>query len=342
VSQPKKKRTKPLRRALRLLVLVTLVGVGAYLWWRPSLAQLRADREALRQSFAELAAADPSLRGVPDGDVVIGIPSGYAQGVIEQVATHFLDRVVLHLEGIRFQHQGEVKKKILFGRMKLGTWSLDVEFRRIESVLHAGKPTVELGGGNRVAIAIPVRTDEGQASAQLSFRWDSHRVANLVCRDFEVTQKVDARILPATYDVKGEFLLSADATAVTAKPRFRDQRLRVRVKPSQETWQGIRAALERQDSFWKCGIALKPDDVMDRLRGMLDKGIEIKLPDALFRPIRVPATVRETLGEGDSQLDLSVRPGEFRVTQSLLWYSAAVKAQARREPPTKPPRPSVD
>jgi hypothetical protein len=318
-------------RSLRLLLLAA-VGVGAvaggYLWQRRSdrdrrLARLEDRREALRLRLAGLRAVGDPLAGAPQTRIVLGVRSEYAGEVVRAVTTQLLDRVVLNLSGIRVRRQGEVQAKLLVARVKAGTWHLDLTIQRIRAVLRPGEPRMDFGGGSdRVGVEFPVRVEEGEGRAQLRFRWDSAGVANLACRDFEVQQRVDGRVVPSEYQLRGEFVISADGDAIAVRPEFTERTIQVRVEPSPATWRGVRAALESQDSFWRCGIALKPEEIEEKLRELVGRGFDVRLPDSLFRPIRLPAAVSGGLRVGTRDVELSVTPVALSLTSKMLWYGA--------------------
>lgn len=319
----------------RLLLLVLACGVAVatgYLWQRrwdreARLTRLEDRREGLRVRLAALRGDDP-LASAPDSGVALGIPSRYAGEVVRAVTTRLLDRVVLNLEGIRVRRQGEVKAKLLVARVKAGTWHLDLTIDRIRAVLKPGEPTMDFGGGSdRVAVQLPVSVEEGEGAARLRFRWDSAGVANLACRDFEVEQAVAGRVVPSTYRLRGDFLVTADGDAIAVKPEFEDRTLLVRVEPSAATWQGVRDALEAQDSFWRCGVALEPAEIEAKLREIVDRGFDVRLPDSLFRPIRLPASVRGSLDVAERSVGLTVAPTDLQLTPAMLWYGADVRVE---------------
>jgi len=334
---------KPLRL---LLLIATAVGAvaGGYLWQRRSdrewrLSRLEDRREGLRLRLAALRAggADP-LQGAPQTRIALGVRSEYAGEVVRAVTTRLLDRVVLNLAGIRVRREGEVRAKLLVARVKAGTWHLDLTIQRIRAVLRPGEPRMDFGGGSdRVAVEFPVRVEEGEGNAQLRFRWDSAGVANLACRDFEVEQRVDGRVVPSEYQLRGEFVVSADGDAIAVRPEFEERTIDVHVEPSAATWQGVRAALEAQDSFWRCGIALKPEEIEEKLRELVGRGCEVRLPDSLCRPIRLSAAVSGSLRVGTRDVALSVTPVALSLTSKMLWYGADLEMSRQDADETQAP-----
>ena len=66
-----------------------------------------------------------------------------------------------------------------------------------------------------------------------------------------------------------------------------------------------------------------------KLQEMVDRGFTVKLPRQLFREIRLPAGVRQSLELEGLALTLDVRPVGVVVTPQRLWYGANVEARRR-------------
>ncbi|MBN2371404.1 MAG: hypothetical protein JXO72_13050 [Vicinamibacteria bacterium] len=318
------KRTRP--RPLRALALTVILAVGVYLFLRPSLGELRDDRERLRAQWAHLAAQDPSLRGAPRNDVAFGLRWLYAQKLTERVVAQVIDRAPLDVEGIRVEKRGDVHKGVLLGRVRVGSWRLRLDVHRVSGVLRAGRPQVACEDESRVAIVMPVSLREGRARATMQFAWNSRGMANLVCRDFSLRQEVEADIMPQTYDLTGELLLTADGETVVARPRIHGRRLRVRVKPSGASWSHVEKALRAQDTFWRCGLALRPKDVLDQLHKVVSRGLAVRLPALEPGAIRVPIRFRRYVGLAKGRIELRMQAGSLGVTPEAIWYGVSIES----------------
>jgi hypothetical protein len=321
------------RRALISILLLVAVAAGFALLHRRrtrngELDRLRGERDRLRAELSAQVARDPVVGAPPPGQIAVGISSAFASDLVRTITTRLLDRVVLRLSGVRAHAQGDLETKVLFRRVKAGTWHLDLTFERIRAVLRPGEPEMDFGqGSDLVAVRFPVHVEEGTADAAIRFRWDSHRLANVVCRDFAVTERVSGAAVPSRYELKGAFRITADGEAITVLPEFEDRRLRVKVRPDEETWRRLRSALEAQDSFWRCGIAMNPEDVMGRLRGLTERGFDVGLPDVLFRDIRLPATLQRSLRFEGRDVQLQIVPRQLSLEPRMLWYGADVETR---------------
>jgi hypothetical protein len=338
------------RRTLLLLgALVAtsaLAGGFALQRWRLSTAGpgegaldlLRAERTALRSRLATLAGQDPRVAAAPPGDIKIGVPESLVTRLVREVLAGFLDQVSVTLKDLHVDTDGEVKVKTFLGTVKAGQWKLGVDIHRVHGMLQPGNAQIAFVG-RRVTIALPITLAGGEGKASASFAWDSSGVANAVCRDFEVTQDISGRVAPRTYQVKGAFLLSSRGDGLVATPEFGDIVAHLEVEPSAETWAGVRRTLADQDSFWKCGVALKPEQIEAKLKEVLVRGFDVKLPRKLFREIPLPASLAQSLPPVDGRTYLlQVSPSELAATPGLLWYAADVSlAEQKPAPPAASP-----
>jgi hypothetical protein len=234
--------------------------------------------------------------------------------------------VEVHLEpDVEVEEGGEIRVKVLVARVKAGDWRVHLTIHRIDGILRAETPAVTVTGTNRLGVTVPVTLEEGRGEATLRFRWDAAGVAGAVCGDFETTQHITGRVLPAGYTIDGAFVLSANERTIVAQPEFPAEKFRLIVDLSPESWDDVRRTLASQDKIFKCGIALNPPDVIQKLRDLGRKGFNVKLPRSIFRTVELPASVSEAVTVENRRVELSVRPNVLRVTPRTFWYSAAVK-----------------
>lgn len=317
-----------------------LVAAGGAAWgvayWRHLQRARQVDarlRVATREQaekrgrFEKLRARDPLLARLRSakGEVVVAMRTGFARHLLEEVATHYLERVSLDLGPIRLRQSGTVRAKVLVGRITAGEWTLELDVRRLRGSLRAGTPATRVLGDDRIGVTLPVNLDASRGEATVRFRWNSRRLANLVCRDFEVVERIDGSVVAGTYTLQGAFTLAATRDAVTARPRLDPLRLKLDLSP--DSWSLVRRALESQDSFWKCGIALNPGDVIGRLQRLVADGFDVRLPENLLRAVRLPAGFRADASLEGRTVPLSVRPTTLRLTPEAVWYGASVRAR---------------
>lgn len=296
----------------------------------PHLEELRRTHASLHETLEGLVAGDSLLEqaAADSGEVVLALRETLMEGLIHEVTRRYLDRVELNLTpDVKVEEQGEIKVKALFARIKAGEWKVRLTIHSIRGVMRAKTPTVSVTGTNRIHLVLPVVVQEGQGSATIRFTWDAKSVANVVCGDFETVQRVRGSVLPQEYSIEGDFVLAAGEQTVVAEPQFPEEKFRLKVDLSRESWAEVQRTLASQDEIFKCGIALNPPDVVRKLRALGSKGFNIKLPRSIFRPVELPATVSESVVVEGRRVQLSVRPSALRVTPRTFWYSAAVSTE---------------
>jgi hypothetical protein len=306
-----------------LAAILSACGGGA-----ADLARAHNEHIARRRAFAALADRDPVVAEAlaAGGNVVIGLRPALIEGVLRQVAAGYLDRVVLDLPLDKRVRESKVLHLSTFlGRVNAGTWTLEVTIHRVRGRLRARAPAVTAAPGNALRLEAPVSIEEGHGSATVRFEWDSRSLASVVCRDFEVTRRLQGQVLSGEYTVSGEFRLSAGPETVRAEPAFPPREFRVRVDLSAASWAEVRTAIDEQDQILRCGLALDADDVIARLRVRLHEGFDIKLPRSLFRAVDFPAAVRQAVTIQDHRVELGVKTRELTVSPTAVWYSADVR-----------------
>jgi hypothetical protein len=321
-----------MRRALAALLFAACACHREKAAALPDLAAQQS-HDALKKRFDALAARDPVLAIAQrdPSDVVVATRPALVEALLQETARRYLDRVVLDLtpDHAKFHEEREVEVDTFLGHMKAGSWRVDVDVQRVHGVLEAGEPSLTPERGNRLAVRQPVKIREGRVSAQVRFEWDARSVAGAVCGDFTVARTLEGEVMPDAYVVDGAFDLSAGADALRADPDFPPHKFRLRVDLTAASWKVVDDALEEQNHLLKCGIGLHPDLIEAKLRDVLHKGFDVKLPRSLFRPLDFPAGVRRSVQLEDHALDLQVQTHALSVTPDALWYGADVRSALR-------------
>jgi hypothetical protein len=336
-----------IKAAAMALAAVAAVGGGvAWFWLRgpapappPSpqrLQALTAERDALQQRLREIVVqqGEKSLAQAPRAGVMIGIPTSLTASIVEQVVTGLFGETTLTLKNLKVHKEGEVKAKMLIRKKRIGKFVLDVDIHQVQGLLKPGKPTLGFGRG-RVNITLPVRLAEGQGSADLRFQWDSKGLAaNLVCGDVDVTRAVSGHVVPEDYTVVGEFGIKSAGEVVVLTPRFPDLAVRIYVDPSEQAWGVVDGVI--RDRSKGCEIALNKVDVKAKLAQILGKGFNVKVPQKIFKPVRLPAGVSQSLNVQGIQLALQVKPAAVLVAEDRLWYGADISVSSKPASPRPP------
>jgi hypothetical protein len=300
----------------------------------PSAADIQAlekERDALRDELRSVLAEHDVLdfAQAPAGSVLVGVPTLFAERLVDQMVRGVFSEVRLRLGGIRARAQGDVKAKVLFTQ-KVGHYVLDVDVAGVEAVLQPSEPQLEFGGG-RIGFRLPVTVARGRGRGTVRFRWQGKGLAGAVCGDLDVSPDVSSSVRPATYTVAGGFQLAAEGDTVVARPRLAPLTLKIVLQPTEATWATLAATVEdvKEDKNGICRMAIKKLDVRALVERIIRKGFDVKLPSGLVEPIALPAGVERTMELQGRTVTLDARPVGLTVTPRMIWYGVAMGAEKR-------------
>lgn len=318
----------PRRTVLVIGALCLSAGLGLAQSPAPrKVEELERHNEALRRKLGALVAADPVLQDMAKiaDPVIVAIRPSMVERLIEEVGFHYLDRVELNLTpNLHIHHVHELTKKTFLGKVKGGDLTVNIDVRAIRGLMRSKPPQVDFAGANRVDLTVSVRIAQGEGVADFSVRWDSAGLASLVCKDFEFKDKLQGTIVPGTYTVAGHFNLEATPQAIIARPRFEDQKFKLRLDLTAGSWAKVQKAIEAQDTFGKCGIGINPPQIMEKLKELGQRGFDIKVPKSLLRPVNLPASVEQEVNVQNNIVRLSVKPGVLGIDKDAIVFSSAV------------------
>ncbi len=329
-----------MKRALAVVLAALALGHGCARRSEDSaragrVATLKKHQQELFEALNREIAKDPVMSQAVEneGDVLVGIRSGLLKDLVTAVAVQYLDKVSLDLKlEAKVTADGDIHvKKPLIGDITAGTWKVNLVVHRVNGVLGAQTPVVDMKDNRTIGLHLPVALNQGKGSATIHFEWDSKGVANVVCRDFEVTRKINGTLVPAVHTFEGGLVLEAGAENISAQPTFKDVPYRLKVDLTPASWKAITDALTEQDSFFKCGIGLNPDTILPKLRELLLKGFNVRLPKKLFRPFALPGSLSTAFEHDGRKMLLTVKPDALRFANDALWYSSVVEARVEAE-----------
>ena len=288
--------------------------------WNAEITALQAEQDSLRARAAELVAADVRIQSLPEGDIVVAVPTAFVRSVVTRLFEDVASNVTLRIGGIKAHAQKKVKKIVT-----IGEFVVDVDITRVLGKLRPGEPAISFGGDS-ISLSLPVTIAEGRGEATIHFVWDGKNVADLTCGDLDITQKVTGNVIPENYLVTGALHLRVHGRQVLATLRFPETRWRIRVKPSKESWDAILALLEEKKGV--CGWVLEKVDVPSILTNLTEeKGFNVKLPIDKIRPLLLPAGIRDSVTVGGRTLAIAAQTSSLRVDPDALWFSARVKVE---------------
>jgi len=336
-----------MRKALSFALLVLLLSFpascrrAATQKENEQLQTLRDNNKLLHDRLELLIDRDTYLASAlaDSAEVVLALPDHVIHDLFHEIARTYFDQVEINLtpDDLQVDEEGELKVKTFLGKMAAGDWKVHLDIHQLRGTLSAGVPEVRVTGTNRLHMSVPAYLKQGAGSATLAFAWDPKGLGNLVCNKYETTQAISGRVIPKKYQLQGDFILTAGEEDLMADPEFPPDKFVISIDPSAETWDKVRAELKSQDKIFKCGLVLNPDGIIDKLKGLGERGFKAKLPRKLFRPVSLPASITKSVRVGSSVVQLDVRPNVLRVTPTTFWYSASVKARATPSPAESTP-----
>ena len=290
-------------------------------------ARLQHEVGQLRQRFAAAAESDPMVvkGAAAPGHLTAAISGALFEDIVRRVFTNYLDRVTVRLSGLKVHKTGMIHKDTFLGKIHAGDWTASIVFPDVRGTLRAGTPRVRLPGGNRVLVEAPVHLERGAGKASVAFEWDSRKMVNVICRDFDASRELEGTVEPRAYPVTGSFTMDTGPDDLRALPSF-DDRFRIHPVISPDSWAAVRAALEAQDSITRCGMGLDPALAMTQLEALVDAGFTVKLPAKLFRPIRLPTRLTPTVRVQDSDVEVELTQSSLQAGPDGVWYGVWVKA----------------
>jgi hypothetical protein len=317
------------------LLLAIAAGVVAYLRTRPSppppppteaeLQVLLERRDALQKRLTELVVinGEKSVAKAPRGGVMIGIPTSFTRSILEQVVTGLFSEMTLTLKNLKVHKEGQVRVRMLVSKRTVGKFVLDVKIHQVQGILRPGKPDVVFGR-NRVSVGLPVRLATGTGNADLRLQWDSKGLAaNMVCGDVDVTKAVTGGVVPQDYRLGGAFKIASSGSSVILSPDFPEElKVRIFVDPSEQAWQAVDEVVNAQRAG--CEKTLDKIDMRKILGNILGRGFNVKIPQKVIKPVRLPAGLKQSLEIQGLKLALLVKPTGLLVADDRLWYGADI------------------
>jgi hypothetical protein len=337
-----------MKRVVLAALLLVLAAVASLVYWRsrpsplpppPTEAQLQAlterrDALGVRLRDVIVASGEKSLAEAPRGDVMIGIPTSFTRSILQQVTTGFFDDMTLTLKNLKVHKAGDVKVKMLVSKKRVGHYVLDVLIHQVQGTLKPGAPELRFSE-DRVAVSLPVRLAGGTGNADIRLQWDSKGlVANALCGDTDVTKAITGGVIPKDYVLNGAFRITSAGEAIVLRPDFREElQVRIFVDPSEQAWQAVKEVMEAQRAG--CEAALNKVDLKQILARLVGRGFNVKIPQKVIKPVRIPAGIRQSLEMQGIHVALQVRSTGLKVTRGRLWYGANVALELSKPKPAQ-------
>lgn len=279
-------------------------------------------RDSLRTVVYATAATSDLLDHRPPGDVVIGLPTKFVDGLVRGVVTGWFHDLELRLPRMHLTKDGELSARLgILGQRTVGAYNLDVVLDNVHGRLQPEVPTL-LFGGDTIRISVPVRVAAGTGVARVTASWKSKGIAGPVCGDLSVARDVTGQVRARTYVAKGRLVLSATEGGINADPAFPDLRMRLFIDPAKSSVAALDSVLATKRGL--CAFAIEQAHASERILELVGRGFDVKIPQRFFRPIRLPVAVETEVPVGDRRVPLKVTASGLSVTPATVWIAASV------------------
>lgn len=323
--------------ALGLALALGLGGAAC----RSDQPEVRADRRAvtpegqpsprllaLRDSLRRRVAGDTLLRRLTDSeaDVTFAVRTDLVREIAAWLAGSYLNDVRLHLTPDLIVEHGEtVRTKVGPIGVRAGEWNARIRIRSIRADLRVGAVEIAAADSNLMRATVSVAAENGYGEATVDFAWDAAALPSLLCDDFEAREELAGTIPADRYRVQGWLGLRAVPEGISTVPDFSESPIRVSPRPTPESWARIRAALVRAEEG--CG-PLDPDDLLEKLEGVFERGFEFELPESIFRPVHLPTQLSDRVTVAGREVVVGADPAGLEVGEAAIWYGTRLTVRA--------------
>jgi hypothetical protein len=329
----------PKAAAAVLFIAVTFAACGRAPREDPKkIAALEAIYETLHDRLEKAAAKDPAVNSAlsEDGQLVMGIRSGLIEEIAGNLSRRYLDTVQVDLGEVHGKGGGEIRRKTFLGNVKVGDWKVNVQLDDLVGRIRVGWPRVSLRSPNLIDVHIPVQAQETEGGARLDFAWDSAGVANVVCRDFDLSRDIRGRVIKQEHAIEGSLRLENTGENLVATPLVPDRSVQLAIDLTPQSWEIVEAALQEQNTFGKCGTLIKPAVAIGFLKDLAKRGINVKLPRSIFRTVKFPGTLQKKVRVHESKIGIEIKAERLRIETATLWSSASVQVLGKVQPTPEP------
>lgn len=310
--------------------------------------RLEWERARLVAEVRGLAARDTLWRALraSDRDVCAVLPADLLQRIARRLTTHYLRGAAFDFDPkVRAHVDQEIRVKVLGKGFGAGHIRGDVRVSHLGGHLRpGGPPDLRIEPPDQVLVRIPVRVADGRGDIRLVFEWDPTLLTSVVCRGFDFEERVQGDVVPFGHTVTARVHLAIADSGIVGVTRLRRDRVAVPAEPTPASLAKIRQAIEGQDRFLRCGIAIDADSVVAALVRMVRRGVKVRLPGKLLKPFHLPLWLEQEFVAGDYRLraraydpEFVLRPGylRFGFRARLAFHSptpASAVAGAARTP----------
>jgi hypothetical protein len=295
--------------AKRTTSIEQVAGPPSPLWFLGFRRRFRlvAEEDSLRIQVARLARKDPLWGGVvaSDHDVVAIVPAPVLRAVVTRASRRYLTGADVDIRPSKLIHLDQaVRVKILGNKMGVGRIKGTVLISHLKGRLTlAGEPRVALDPPSDLVVTAPIHVLAGHGTVTMNMDWDPAFLVGIVCRGFHFHESLAGEILPFRDDLTTAIRCSIRDSSIVGRMRVRRDVIRFSSDLSDSSWNKVLADLVNQDRLLRCGIVMNPESVLMKLKMLVGRGVNIRLPETLFKPFRLPVIFESHYMAGDYRIE---------------------------------------
>ncbi len=291
--------------------------------------------KALLNRVRAFAARDSLWQGLmaSNRDVAAIVPLPVLQTLCNRVARSYIQGARLDFDpNVKAHFDQEIRFNLLGGSSGAGHIVGDVRVTHLQGQLSVeGDPKLKLLPPDGLELTAPIRVHRGSGRVRLDMRWDPNFLVAIVCRGFEFQSTLNGEVRPFTHALQTRIRFDTSGSRVLGRPVVRRDRVTVPCEFTPASLAKVRAALLEQDKFLKCGMVMNADSALARLRTLVRRDVEFRMPKRLFKPFSLPVSLRQQYDAEAFRITARMEDPEVVVRPEYLRFGfrAALQVQPR-------------
>jgi hypothetical protein len=289
---------------------------------------LAAEVESLEVQVARLAQGDSLWRGVvaSDHDVVAIVPAPLLSAVVTEASRRYFSGADVDIRPTKVVQLNQlVRARVLGSRVGVGRIKGTVLISHLKGRLTvAGEPRVALEPPSDLVVTAPIQIVAGRGTVTMDMDWHPAFLVGLVCRGFQFHESLAGDILPFRDELTMRIRCSIRDSSIEGRMRVQRDVIHFSANLTDSSWNKILADLAKQDRFARCGMVMNPDSVLFTLKQLARRGVNIRLPEGLFKPFRLPVMLVSQYTAGDYRI--TARAFDPAITVNAQYLRLAFRA----------------
>ena len=96
--------------------------------------------------------------------------------------------------------------------------------------------------------------------------------------------------------------------------------MNLKIDPSPESWAAVQKIID--DKEGACGFVLDKVDVLKIVRGLIDRGFNVRLPTEKIKPMAIPVGIEPEMNVRGQTVALEIKVAGLAITEDMIWLGA--------------------